>query len=255
MYPEERREAMSRLVAERRRLSVIELADEFDVTTETVRRDLSHLERSGQVRRTHGGAVPADALTAPESGMAERDQTNPHLKDLIAKAAISLLPPDGSSVVVDAGSTTVRLAAAVPPERRLTVFTHAVPVASRLMTLPHLDLHLLPGRVRPTTQAAVGGQTVAAVAALRVDVAFLGTNAVSAEHGFSTPDADEAATKSALVEVGRRVVVLADSSKLDSRSTLRFAATTQVDVLVTDPAADPAELRRLERTGIEVVVA
>jgi len=255
MYPEERRQAMSRLVAERRRLSVAELADEFDVTTETVRRDLSHLERAGQIRRTHGGAVPADALTAPEAEVAERDRTNTDLKELIAKAALAQLPEDGSSLVVDAGSTTVRLAAAVPGDRRLSVHTHAVPVAARLLALPHVEVNLLPGRVRATTQAAVGGPTVAALNALRVDVAFLGTNAVSAEHGLTTPDTDEAAVKSALVAAARRVVVLADSSKLGSRSTVRFARTSEVDVLVTDAGADKAELRRLEHAGIEVVVA
>ncbi len=255
MYPEERRQAMSRLVAERRRLSVTELADEFDVTTETVRRDLSHLERSGAIRRTHGGAVPADALSAPEAEVAERDRTNTDLKELIAKAALAQLPEDGASVVVDAGSTTVRLAAAMPGDRRLSVHTHAVPVAARLLVLPHVEVNLLPGRVRSTTQAAVGGPTVAALAALRVDVAFLGTNAVSAQHGFSTPDADEAAVKSALVASARRVVVLADSTKLGRRSTVRFARTSEVDVLVTDPGADTSELRRLEQAGIEVVVA
>lgn len=255
MYAEERQQAITRLVAEQRRVSVAALAEEFAVTTETVRRDLSTLERLGLVRRVHGGVVPAGTLGTIESALGERDQTNPDLKDLIAKAALDQLPADGSSVLVDAGSTTVRLAAALPHERRLTVYTHAVPVATRLLSLPQLEVHLLPGRVRTTTHAAVGADTVAALADLRTDVCFLGTNALDVERGLSTPDSDEAATKRALVAAARRVVVLADSTKLGRESTQRFATLEEVDCLVTDSAITAADRDALERAGVEVVVA
>ncbi len=255
MYAEERQHAMARLVAEKRRLSVVALAEEFRVTTETVRRDLSQLERLGLIRRVHGGAVPADTLTGIEVGIGERELTNTDLKDRIARCALSLLPPDGSTLLLDAGSSTARMAALFPQDRPLTVFTHAVPVAARLAVLPRLHLHLLPGRVRTATQAAVGPDTVAALSRLRVDVAFLGTNAISHTHGFSTPDADEAATKQALIAAARRVVVLADSTKIGHETAVRFAETGEVDVLVTDDGAQKADRQRLERAGIEVVIA
>src|SRR6478609_5839112 len=93
MYAEERQQAMAQLVAARGRLSVAALADEYDVTTETVRRDLSVLERMGLLRRVHGGAVPAAALAVIEAGLGERDQANTVEKDRIAEAALDLLPP------------------------------------------------------------------------------------------------------------------------------------------------------------------
>ena len=255
MYAEERQQAIARLVEEHRRISVTALAEEFSVTTETVRRDLSALERLGLVRRVHGGVVPVGTLATIEAGISERELTNPDLKELIAKAAIDQLPADGSSMLVDAGSTTVRLASAIPQERRLTVYTHAVPVAARLLTAPHLQVHLLPGRIRTTTHAAVGADTVAALAHLRVDVCFLGTNALGIDRGLSTPDSDEAATKRALVAASRRVVVLADSTKLGRESTLRFASLDDVDCLVTDAGIAGSDRAALERAGIEVVVA
>ena len=255
MYAEERQQAMARLVTERRRLSVAALAEEYDVTTETVRRDLSQLERLGLVRRVHGGAVPAGSLASIEANLGERSSTNPELKDAIAEAALGQLPPDGSTLLIDAGSTTVRLAAALPHDRRFVAFTHAVPVAARLAALPQVELHLLPGRVRSTTQAAVGAETVAALSRLRADTVFLGTNALSHDHGLSTPDADEAAVKRALVAAARRVVVLSDSSKLGRESTVRFAALADVDCLVTDAGIALADRRGLEAAGIEVVVA
>jgi DeoR family fructose operon transcriptional repressor len=255
MYAEERQQAMAQLVAARGRLSVAVLAAEYDVTTETVRRDLSTLERMGLVRRVHGGAVPAHSLAVIESGLVERDASNTNQKDDIARAAVDLLPPAGSTVLIDAGSTTSRLASLLPRDHRLTVVTHAVPVAARLAGNPQVELHLLPGRVRTTTQAAVGPETVAALANLRVDAAFLGTNGITADHGLSTPDWDEAATKRAMVASARRSIVLADASKVGTESPHRFAALDEVDVLVTDSALPAADRRALTRAGLEVVVA
>ena len=133
--------------------------------------------------------------------------------------------------------------------------THAVPVAARLVSLPRVDLHLLPGRVRRTTQAAVGADTVAALGLLRADVVFLGTNGLEAEHGLSTPDSDEAGTKRAIVAAARRVVVLTDSSKIGAAAPVRFARLDEVDCLVTDDGIEDGVRRHLEELGIEVVVA
>lgn len=255
MYAEERQQAIAHLVSERGRVSVAEIAERFDVTTETVRRDLSSLERMGLVRRVHGGAVPAHSLAVIESALGERDQANTAQKDLIAKAALDQLPPAGATVLMDAGSTTNRLASMLPRDHRLTVVTHAVPVAARLAGLPHLELHLLPGRVRTTTQAAVGSETVTALSRLRVDVAFLGTNGITVDHGLSTPDHDEAAVKRAMVAAARRVVCLADSSKVGTEAPIRFAALEEVDVLVTDAGTSDDDRVAFEDAGVEVVVA
>ena len=255
MYAEERQQAMAQVVADRGRVSVNQIADQFDVTTETVRRDLSALERIGLVRRVHGGAVPASALAVIEAGLGERDRSNTEAKDRIADAALDLLPAADGTVLLDAGSTTGRLARQFPRDLRVTVVTHAVPVAARLAGSPNVDLHLLPGRVRTTTQAAVGADTVVALDRIRADVAFLGTNGLSIGHGLSTPDPDEAATKRAMVGAARRVVCLADSSKVGTEAPIRFAELGEVDVLVTDAGISDADCRALERAGVEVVVA
>jgi DeoR family fructose operon transcriptional repressor len=255
VYAEERQQAMAQQITQQGRLSVADLAATFDVTTETVRRDLSALERIGLIRRVHGGAVPAGSLSVIESGVGERETAHSQAKDAIAAAAVPLLPPPGSTIIVDAGTTTGRLAAALPRDHRLTVITHAVPVAARLAGSPHIELHLLPGRVRPTTQAAVGSDTVAALADLRADVAFLATNGLTLDHGLTTPDRDEAATKRAIVGAARRTVVLADSSKIGVESSIRFATLADVDVLVIDGGIDDVERKTLEDHGVEVVVA
>jgi DeoR family fructose operon transcriptional repressor len=248
MYAEERQQAIARLVTQRGRMSVNQLAREYDVTTETVRRDLSTLERMGLVRRVHGGVVPSSSLSLIEAGLRERDQVNTERKERIARAALELLPPPGGTILLDAGSTTSRLASLLPPDHSLTVVTHGVPIAARLAGQRQIDLRLLPGRVRRTTQAAVGAD-------LRVDVAFLGTNGVTSEHGLTTPDPEEAAVKRALIASGRRVVALADASKFGVETAVRFAAPGEIDVLVTDSDVSPTDRRALTKAGIDVVVA
>jgi DeoR family fructose operon transcriptional repressor len=255
MYAEERQQAIARLVNQRGRMSVNQLAREYDVTTETVRRDLSSLERMGLVRRVHGGVVPPSSLSLIEAGLRERDQVNTEVKEKIARAALDQLPPPGGTIVLDAGTTTSRFASHLPADHELTVVTHGVPIAARLAGQRQIDLRLLPGRVRRTTQAAVGAETVNALSHLRVDVAFLGTNGVTPEHGFTTPDPDEASVKRALIESARRVVVLADASKFGIETAVRFAGIGEVDVIVTDDGVSANDRRALSKTGVEVVVA
>ncbi len=255
MYAEERQQAMAELVARRGRVSVNDLAHEFEVTTETVRRDLSLLESRHLLRRVHGGALPVDSFTVLEQVLSDRDASRIDQKRRIAAAGLALLPSVEATLIIDAGSTTVRLAELLPRDSPLTVFTHSVPIAARLCDLPQVELHLLPGRVRRNTQAAVGVETVEALAKIRADLAFVGTNGLTLGHGLSTPDITEAATKEAIVASAQRVVVLADSSKIGEERTVRFASLSDVDVLVTDDGIPPGRVAELEDVGLEVIVA
>jgi len=253
MYAAERQQAMAELVTRRGRVSVADLATEFGVTTETVRRDLDTLEEANLVRRVHGGALPAGSFTVLEAGLSDRGLSHPEEKRAIAEAALTFLPAGDAAVIFDAGTSTIQLAAMLPKDHRITAITHAIPVAARLADQPNVELHLLPGRVRAATQAAVGVETVEALARVRAEVAFVGTNGITVEHGLSTPDHTEAATKAAIVASAQRVVVLADSSKIGVERTVRFADLADIDVLVTDTGADPAQVEAFREAGVQVV--
>lgn len=255
MYVEERHQAIAELVATKGRVSVNELAGHFDVTTETVRRDLSTLERLNLLRRVHGGAVSTRSLTMLEARLPDRVLERAGEKERIARAAVDLLPSSGCTLILDAGTTTAQLAKLLPTSARWKVITNAVPIAALLAPLSHVELQLLPGQVRSATQAAVGHATVLALQELRVDLAFVGTNGLTLAHGLSTPDSAEASTKRAMVQAAQRVVVLADASKIGHERTHRFAALAEVDVLVTDSHADPKELEIFETAGVEIIKA
>lgn len=255
MYAEERQQAIAALVHTKGRASVAELAQTFDVTTETVRRDLAALDRSGVLRRVHGGAVPVRALHLVEPGVGERDTTRAEHKDAIAAAATEFFPLQGGSVLLDAGTTTARIAALVPTDRELVVVTNSVPIAARLAGVDSVTLQLLGGRVRGVTQAAVGEHALRVLETLRVDIAFIGTNGISVRHGLSTPDAEEAAVKRAMVRCANYVVVAADSSKIGHEDFVSFAPLSSVDALVTDDEIGDTDRKLLTEHGIEVIEA
>ena len=255
MYAEERQEAIASLVIANGRASVTELAQAYDVTTETVRRDLAALDKAGVLRRVHGGAVPVRALHLVEAGVGERETTRAEHKDAIAAAAADLLPQSGATVLLDAGTTTARVAAHLPTDRELVVVTNSVPVATRLAAVPSVSLQLLGGRVRGVTQAAVGEQTLRVLDTLRVDIAFIGTNGISVRHGLSTPDSEEAAVKRAMVNSANYVVAVADSSKVGREDFVSFAPLSSVDTLITDSEISDADRSQLTEHGVEVVVA
>jgi DeoR family fructose operon transcriptional repressor len=207
------------------------------------------------LRRVHGGAVPVRALHVVETGVGEREATRAEYKDAIATAAAEFFPLSGASVLLDAGTTTARIAAQLPADRELVVVTNSVPIAARLAAMPSVSLQLLGGRVRGLTQAAVGEQTLRVLDTLRVDIAFIGTNAISAGHGLSTPDSDEAAVKRAMVRAANYVVVAADSSKVGREDFVSFAPISSVDTLITDSEISAEDREQFTQHGVEVVVA
>lgn len=256
MYAEERQHAIVLLAQEHGRVAVAELAQRFDVATETIRRDLDALAGLGLLSRVHGGAVPADRVRLAESAVPVREETRSAEKRRIAHAALSLLPSrPGGTVLLDAGTTTARLAEILAPGALSTVVTNSTPIASALATRQVADIQLLGGRVRGLTQATVGAPTVEALRDLRVDVAFLGTNGFSVSHGFSTPDPSEAAVKRAMVASADVVVVLADSSKAGADHLVSFARPDDVDVLITDTALSRSDNNALTNLGVKVVTA
>ncbi|MGW0701027.1 DeoR/GlpR family DNA-binding transcription regulator [Streptomyces sp. NPDC002867] len=253
MYAAERQQEILRLARDGGRVDVLSLAESFQVTAETIRRDLKSLDRAGLVRRVHGGAIPAGRLDF-EPDLAERESTAADEKDRIAQAALGELPEEGS-VILDAGSTVGRLAAAFPLDRSLTVVTHALPVAARLADHPGIDLHLVGGRVRHRTRAAVDAWALRAYSEIHADVVFIGANGYSADGGLTTPDLAEAAVKRAQIAAARRVVLLADSAKYGQEHFARFGDLSDVDLLITDSGLAPKDAEAIEAAGTEVVRA
>ncbi|SFS07005.1 transcriptional regulator, DeoR family [Microbacterium sp. cf046] len=261
MYAMERQQLIGRLLLDEGRVSVVDLARRFEVTTETVRRDLDQLERVGALRRVHGGAVTRDRDSMAEPTLAERSTRRSDAKAAIARRALEVVGDRfRGSLYLDAGTTTHAVAALLPERLiisggQVEVVTHAMTLAHTLAGAADASLTVIGGRVRDATAAAVGAETVRAIERLRPDVAFLGTNGISAAFGLSTPDPEEAAVKTAIVHAARRVVVVADADKLGAELLVSFAPLDAIDVLVTDAAPDAELADALSDAEVEVWLA
>ncbi|QEV99774.1 DeoR/GlpR transcriptional regulator [Microbacterium caowuchunii] len=261
MYATERYDAIERILQTDGRLAVLDLAQRFDVTTETVRRDLAELERRGVLTRVHGGAVAAERSSIRETAIGERIRENSRAKrDIAARAVAALGHGFTGSIFLDAGSTAAAVAAALPPYLTETaghahVVTHSLALAPALAEAGRIELSVVGGHIRGVTAAAVGATTVATIAGLRPDVAVVGTNGISSGFGLSTPDPEEAAVKSAIVASARRVIVVCDSTKFERELLVGFAPLDAVDVLVTDAAPPEPLATALAEAEVEVLVA
>ncbi len=253
MYaPERQQEILQRARAEGR-VDVLALAEELSVTTETIRRDLTALERAGVLRRVHGGAIPVERRGF-EPAPATRDAVLTAEKERIAKAALRELPEDGA-IIVDAGSTTGRLVAELPMDRELTVVVNSPPLAAMLASRPNLTVIIIGGRVRGRTLATVDDFALQLLAQVYVDVAFMATNGLSAERGLTTPDPAEAAVKRSMMAAARRTVLLADHTKIGNDYFARFGSLADVDVLISDTGLDEGVAAEIAQAGPRVVRA
>ncbi|WP_018909434.1 DeoR/GlpR family DNA-binding transcription regulator [Salinispora arenicola] len=253
MYAEERQQEIVRWARSNGRVDVATLAGTLQVTTETIRRDLTVLERAGVLRRVHGGAIPAERLGF-EPALATRDSVLIQEKERIAAVALAEMPPEGS-IILDAGSTTARLAEALPTDRELTVVVNSPVIATLLGARPNLNVLLLGGRLRTRTLATVEDWALRALADLYVDVAFLGTNGCSVERGLTTPDPAEASVKRAMIGAARRAVLLADHTKFGNDHFARFGSLSDLDLLITDSGVDKDLAADVESAGVRVVQA
>lgn len=228
-------------------VTVRELTELLGVSEATVRRDLEDLERSGVVRRTHGGAVPVRELPLPD-----REGRQVAEKQAIAVAALPLVAP-GSTLFLGGGTTTLQLAGLLGG-LDLTVVTNSIPIASSLAD-GRARVIVIGGTLRTPELSMVGPRAADAIRAYRAETAFLGAPALDPVAGFTQDGDAEAATDQAFLEMARRTVMLVDHTKLGRVSTTFVADLSAIHTVVTDAGAHPSDLEALAEAGSRVVVA
>lgn len=252
MLPAERKRRIVELVTERDGCSVADLAAELDFSKATIRRDLQELEDSGRIERSHGGAVPVSSV-GQERSYGQREVDRLDAKQAIGASAVDLIQ-DAQVVSFDAGTTTMAVARAVSDAHSFEAVTNMPDLATVLLETG-IEVTVTGGTLRSRTRALVGPTAESFLDSHHVDLLFIGTNAIDAETGLTTPNEAEAAVKSSLVEHAARVVLVADSSKFDEQSFVTFAGLDDVDTLVTERAPTGALAGALEDADVDVVEA
>ncbi|MFG1678402.1 DeoR/GlpR family DNA-binding transcription regulator [Micromonospora sp. NPDC049282] len=234
---------------------VTELAAEFGVSDMTIRRDLETLHEQGLLAKVHGGATLAGPGSTDEPGFRAKSVRQSAEKSAIAEHAARLVRP-GAAIALSAGTTTAELARRLVDVPGLTVVTNSLPVAEILHVGGRPDQTVvLTGGVRTPSDALVGPLAVAAIAALHLDLLFLGVHGISERAGFTTPNLMEADTNRALVAAADALVVLADHTKWGTVGISSIVGLDSADVLVTDDRLTPDARRVLEdRVGELVTV-
>jgi DeoR/GlpR family transcriptional regulator of sugar metabolism len=234
---------------------VADLARELGVSDMTVRRDLDILDSRGLIEKVHGGAtaLPGSALFEP--GFAAKSSLQEIEKESIADAAMALVVP-GTAIGISAGTTTYALARRLIDVPGLTVVTNSVPVADVLHRAGRADQTIiLTGGVRTPSDALVGPFAVAALRTIHLDQVFLGVHGMDPRSGFTTPNVLEADTDRALAAAGRRLIVVADSSKWGVIGISSIATLDEADTLVTDAGLDEAARHIASERIRELIIA
>lgn len=239
------------------RVQVSDLADDLLVAPETVRRDLRQLVDRGLLQREHGGARPVESA-GYESGLTHRTTALTAEKRRIAAAAASRLE-GAESIYIDEGVTPQLVAEAIstnlPPGAKLTVVTSSLLAAGVLADDPNITVMLLGGRLRGLTMATVDHWATRMLKELVIDLAYLGANGISRQHGLTTPDPAVAAVKAQVIASSRRRIFVGVHTKFGVSSFCRFAEIPDFEAIVTDTGVSAADAHRYTVLGPQVVRA
>ena len=251
--PARRRGELMRLVQARGQITVGEISALFEVSADTIRRDLDFLAERGLLSRTHGGAVASESLVGADTPYTARLVTRKDAKTRIGQAAARLIA-DGETLLINGGSTTLAFAAALGGRRGLTVVTNHLGLPAALAPRAVRDIYLLGGQLRVETNVTLGAVGFAGSGAISADSAVIGVGGIS-RSGLSTTLLAEGSMIAAMIAASRRTLVLADSSKFLHSAFAHIAALEVVEVLVTDAPPPPELAALLKDAGVEIVCA
>ncbi|WP_433170296.1 DeoR/GlpR family DNA-binding transcription regulator [Actinoallomurus sp. CA-150999] len=236
----ERREVLVREVRDGNG-NIHDLARRLGVSASTIRRDLRDLERSGEITRTYGGAVRGPHPHEPT--LREKEHGHPREKDAIARVAADLVE-EGDVILLDAGTTTARLAWHLRERTGITVIAAGINALAVLAEAPGVELIVLGGRVRHPGEGIVGPYAEEQLRWVGPDKAFLGADGVTSR-GLCCPSLEQARLKHAMLEAARTTYVLADASKLGAEPFGYWAPLDRPHTLIVDAAAPASEVERL----------
>jgi DeoR/GlpR family transcriptional regulator of sugar metabolism len=233
---------------------VADLVRELGVSDMTVRRDLETLDDRGLLEKVHGGATALEGSALFEPTFVAKSSLQQSEKDAIADAAVALVEP-GMAIGVSAGTTTFALAQRLADVPSITVVTNSIRVTDVLNHSGRADqTTILTGGVRTPSEALVGPFAVAALRTVHVDLVFVGVHGMDPHSGFTCPNLLEAETDRALIEAGRRLVVVADHTKWGVIGISSIARLDQADVLITDSGLVAEARQTLERAVRQLIV-
>lgn len=247
-----RRQKIKELLMEKKSITVTELCEIFNVSDETIRRDLKKLEQDGVIEKNYGGAILKDTgvIVPPIS---QRAKEYVKEKENIAKEAVERIK-EGMVVVLDTGTTTQHIARNLKTAQNITIITNGVNIVNELVSNTAINLFLIGGKVKNSNFSTVGPEAQKSFMQFSADIAFIATSGISLEKGLTTSDVFEAEVKKAMIESSKEVIVVADSSKFLKNAMVSFCGFDKISEIITSGEVDNEIVEGLRQKGIKVTV-
>ncbi|QGU10843.1 DeoR family transcriptional regulator [Leclercia sp. J807] len=227
------------------------LSIEFQVSEDTIRRDLRELAAEGRLQRVHGGALPASKAV---SSFAERSHLGIDAKKRVAQKGVELISP-GQVVIIDGGTTTTELVRCLPTDLSFTAVTHSPGIALALVDHPRVEVILIGGRLFRHSIVTVGAAAIEGIERIHADLFFMGVTGIHPEAGLTTGDYEEACIKRAFSGRAAETVVLASPEKINTASPFLIGGLSLINTVVVEPDTDSRWVEAVVGQGVSVVKA
>lgn len=233
-FTAERRNDIAQKLIKDGTIKVGDLAEQFSVSTETIRKDIAYLEEQGLAEKSYGGAIASKSLL--ERPVSVKEFENMDIKSDIALKALQMIPQEGI-ILLDAGSTTYALANLLTLKTGLTIFTNSVNIMSLLCTTKN-KVFCFGGIIRESSRSSVGEWAIRELSGIQIDLAFMGTDGFQNYTGPSTASFEEYQFKRAVVEHSNKTIVLTDNTKFTNTSLFRVCEWDEIYALITNEGKD-----------------
>jgi DeoR family transcriptional regulator of aga operon/DeoR family fructose operon transcriptional repressor len=225
----DRRNRMAQILLKNGSIKVGEMAEFFDVSTETIRKDIIYLEKMGIAEKNYGGAIPK--VSAVEKPLNEKEWVHADEKAEIAAKAVAMIG-EHDTVLLDAGSTTSAIAKQLTIKSDLTIITNSLDAAGILSESNH-QVFLCGGKIRRSSHALIGGWLLDRLKNIRANIAFLGSDGFKNQNGPTTVSYDESCVKSWMLRAAEKTYVVADSTKCTTTAQFAYADWADVTGIIT----------------------
>ncbi len=250
----ERRKKILHLINQNGQVFVHELSAEFEVSEVTIRNDLEQLEQKNLLIRARGGAMKPEQTVSADYQISDKHKLNIAQKIRIGKEAAKLVN-ESETIIIDSGTTTLELAKNLNEISSLNVITNAINIVNQLITNQKVNIIVLGGSLRKKSHSLVGPIAERNLKNFSVDKAFIGVDGFDPFTGAYTPNIEEASLNQIMIDIAKEVVLVADSSKFKRRSLAFICPTNKIDIIVTDDGISKEDLKKLQDSGIKVIIA
>lgn len=253
MTKESRHNTIMELLMKHGSIQVSDLVNLLNVSSVTIRKDLTELEKQDKLYRSHGKAILINPYINNRA-VSEKEKLATEEKRAIGRVAAQFINTD-DSIIIASGSTVHALARSIVPLHRLTVVSASLPVSEILSQNESVDIIQLGGMLRHSSLSVVGQYSKSILEDCSFSKLYMGVDGIDFEYGITTTDLREAELNQKMMQAAQKIIVLADSSKFGRRGFAKIANMEDVDIIITDAGVSPKDVMALEERGIDLIIA